>query len=178
MTFNRREILLLPNLLSLARIFLLPFLILLIAHGHDRAALALVLLGMVFDILDGFLARRLHQITELGKVLDPLGDKLAVGALVITLTIFKGFPIWAAAIIIIRDLILLIGALVFMNQGKPTPMSNLPGKLTALIWAALVISYLTPWILVREALLVVAVAMVPISFFLYLVRVLSLRRQQ
>lgn len=178
MTISRRDIFLVPNLLSLARIFLLPFLILLIAHGHDRAALALVLLGMVLDISDGYLARRLNQITELGKILDPLGDKLAVGSLVITLAIFKDFPVWAAAIIITRDLILLIGALVFMSQGKPTPTSNLPGKLTALIWAALVVSYLTPWLVIREVLLFTAVAMVPVSFVLYLFRVLARRRNR
>ena len=170
MKIERRELFYIPNLLTYLRLLLMPLPIWLIVHGNDYAALALVAFGMATDIFDGILARRLNQISELGKILDPLTDKLATAALVVTLTIYRNFPVWAAVIIIGRDLIFLSGALVYIVQGRTTPVSNLFGKLTALAWGALVISYLTPVELLHQIMLYLAVAMVPISFIVYLYR--------
>jgi cardiolipin synthase (CMP-forming) len=168
MRIDWREIRLIPNLLTLIRLVLLPLPIMFIAQGRDAATLALLGFAIVTDILDGVLARKLNQVSELGKLLDPLADKLGMAALVITLALYRDFPWWAAAIIIARDLLLLIGGLSLLGKTDVIPTSNLFGKFTALTWLLLVISYLTPYLQAQRVLLVLAVAMVPISLALYL----------
>jgi cardiolipin synthase (CMP-forming) len=170
MRVHAREFLLIPNLLSMLRLLLVPLVVWLIAQGHDTAALAIVLFGMVTDILDGYLARKLNQVSELGKIIDPLGDKFCTATMVITLTLYRDFPVWAAIFIIGRDVAILFGAAFYMAAGQPTPMSNMLGRLTALAWGAAVFSYLTPWHWLRLTFLTIAVAMVPISFVFYLLR--------
>lgn len=166
--FNPRELLYVPNLLTLFRLLFLPLPVICIAYGKDNFALALLGVAIATDVLDGYFARKLNQISELGKILDPLADKIGVAALVIALTAYRDFPWWAAAIIVGRDLLLLIGSLVALSQTTEIPTSNLFGKLTALTWVVLVISYLTPFVIVQKVLLWLAVAMVPVSFLLYL----------
>ena len=168
MKFNFRELLLVPNLLTLFRLVFLPLPVMMIAQGHDNIALALLALAILTDVLDGTLARKLNQISELGKILDPLADKLGIAALVIALVIYKGFPWWAAALIIVRDLLLLIGGLSMLSKTDAIPTSNFFGKLTALMWVIAIISYLTPFVIVQQIALYTALVMVPISFALYL----------
>ena len=176
MRIQAREFLLIPNLLSLLRLLLIPVVVFLVTRGQNTAALLLILLGIATDILDGHLARKLNQITELDKNIDPLGDKLGTAALVITLALYRDFPVWAAIFVIGRDVALLFGAAFYIAAGQPIPMSNLLGKLTALAWGAAVISYLTPWHLLQVTFLYLAIAMVPLSFIFYLRR--TLRRSR
>lgn len=166
--FNPRELLFIPNLLTLFRLFFLPLPVICIANGKDNFALALLGVAIVTDILDGYFARKLNQISEIGKILDPLADKIGVAALVVALAVYRDFPWWAAAVIIARDLLLLIGGFATLSKTTEIPTSNLFGKLTALTWVVLIISYLTPFVIVQKVLLVAAVAMVPVSFLLYL----------
>ncbi|MBK7091519.1 MAG: CDP-alcohol phosphatidyltransferase family protein [bacterium] len=166
--FNLRELLFVPNLLTLFRLFFLPLPVICIAYGKDNFALALLGVAIATDVLDGYFARKLNQISELGKILDPLADKIGVAALVVALAVYRDFPWWAAAIIIVRDLLLLIGSLATLSKTTEIPTSNLFGKFTALTWVVLVISYLTPFVILQKVLLWLAVAMVPISFLLYL----------
>lgn len=166
--FNQRELLFVPNLLTLFRLFFLPLPVICIAYGKDNFALALLGVAIATDVLDGYFARKLNQISELGKILDPLADKIGVAALVVALAVYRDFPWWAAAIIIVRDLLLLIGSLATLSKTTEIPTSNLFGKFTALTWVVLVISYLTPFVILQKVLLWLAVAMVPISFLLYL----------
>jgi CDP-diacylglycerol--glycerol-3-phosphate 3-phosphatidyltransferase len=167
---NWREFWLAPNLLSLFRLVFAPLPVIMIAHGHDTAALMLVLLAIVTDILDGMLARRLNQVSELGKLLDPLADKIGIATLVIALAVYRDFPVWAAAMIVGRDVLILLGGLLFLSTHPTPPMSNYFGKLTALAWTLLIISYLTPFVAVQRVLLIAAVIMAPVSFYFYLRR--------
>jgi CDP-diacylglycerol--glycerol-3-phosphate 3-phosphatidyltransferase len=178
MKIERRQWLYIPNLLSLARLLFLPVPIILIIHGHDLIALAAVALGIVSDVLDGYLARRLDQVSELGKILDPLGDKLAVATLAIALHIYRDFPFWALALIVGRDLVIMIAGVVALSRSYATPTSNRFGKLTAFAWSLLLASYLTPFDIVSQVLLVIAPAMVPISALLYIRTALVLKRRQ
>lgn len=175
MAVDWRELKLIPNQLSLFRLILLPLPAIMIAKGHDYIALGLLCIGIITDVLDGILARKLNQISELGKVLDPLADKLAIAILVIALAVYKDFPYWAAALIIGRDLVILIAGLFFISSTTYIPTSNMLGKLTALAWTLVVMSYLTPLTVVQQVLLYVAVLMVPLSFFSYIYKVIRER---
>src|SRR5271170_7818880 len=75
-----------PNLLTLLRLFILPFLVIAILDGHYRWAFGLFLLAGISDGLDGILARRLDQHTRLGQYLDPIADKLLLSTMFVVFT--------------------------------------------------------------------------------------------
>ena len=96
-----------PNLVSLARLAGVPlFLWLVLGPEADGWALVVLLLSGVTDYLDGYLARRLHQTSTLGKVLDPVADRLYILAVVVGLAMRDIIPWWVAVILPLRDLLL------------------------------------------------------------------------
>ena len=178
MKIAREEWFYIPNLITLLRLATFPIALWLIATERNYLALGLICLGILSDVLDGYLARRLNQVSELGKILDPLSDKLAIASLAIVLCIYRDFPLWAVILIIVRDLAILIGSLIALKRKLTIPTSNLLGKFTALAWSLLLLSYLTPWTTIQTILLVIATALVPISFVIYLRTSLHLRRKR
>lgn len=102
------RVLTVPNLLSSLRIALIPLFVVLIVD-HDTTMWGLLLFALVAatDWVDGLLARRLGQVSELGKVLDPTADRLAMAAGLIALAVRGVFPWWAAALILVRDAVVL-----------------------------------------------------------------------
>ena len=106
-----------PNLLTLARLFIIPFLVLAILDGHHWTAFALFLLAGVSDGLDGLLARWLQQQTVLGLYLDPIADKLLLSTLFLVLTHVGRVPQYVTVFVFSRDLgILLIASLLFFTN--------------------------------------------------------------
>ncbi len=96
----------LPNVITLVRILLLPVFIWAMRLGHPFAPLIsagvfLILSGS--DLLDGYLARKHNTVSNLGKILDPLADKLLIGSALILLT-GKGVPLWITIVILIREI--------------------------------------------------------------------------
>jgi cardiolipin synthase len=112
-------ILTLPNAISFVRICLVPVFLWLL-FGRDDPAAAGLLIGVVgsTDWVDGYLARRLHQVSEVGKVLDPLADRLAVAAAVIGGWIAGVLPPWFATAIIAREILVGTGALLLAARLK------------------------------------------------------------
>lgn len=137
MNINFKEIFLLPNLISLFRLLLfIPFLIFFqrLEENDIYRTYILVLIGVAFlsDLTDGFIARKTNQISELGKILDPLADKLLVALIIINLFVLGKIPTFYFLIIILRDIIIFIGGIFVSKKiGKVLP-SNLLGKLTVL----------------------------------------------
>jgi cardiolipin synthase len=111
------RILTVPNLLSLVRILLIPvFVLLLLDDGKEAAGLLLLAAVMATDWVDGYVARRTHQVSSLGKVLDPVADRLAIAAALIALVVRDAFPLWAALLVLVRDaLILAAGAFLLFR---------------------------------------------------------------
>ncbi len=106
-----------PNLLSSIRILLIPVFVLLILH-HGTEGAGLVLLGAVVstDWIDGYIARHTGQVSNLGKVLDPVADRLAIAAGLISLMVRNAFPVWAGLLVLVRDaLVILVGAVVLFR---------------------------------------------------------------
>ncbi len=105
----------LPNALSAARILLIPAFVWLIVD-RDTTFTGLLLFGAVVstDWLDGYVARRTGQVSEVGKVLDPTADRLAIAAGLVALVVRGAFPLWAALIILVRDVGILIAGLVLL----------------------------------------------------------------
>lgn len=97
-----------PNLLSLLRLLLVPVFLWLLLADHLIWALIVLAAAGASDWLDGVIARKFNQITELGKVLDPAADRLYIFATLIGLTINGNIPLWLAVVIIARDVMLLL----------------------------------------------------------------------
>ena len=113
-----RRVLTVPNAISALRIALIPVFWALIVDEHTTTA-GLILFGCVVatDWVDGTIARRTGQVSELGKVLDPVADRLAIAAGIIALAVRGVFPVWAAVAIIARDVIVLaVGAFLLARR--------------------------------------------------------------
>jgi cardiolipin synthase len=99
-----------PNILSFARIASIPIFCWLAANEGTRLwGILLFALVVSTDWVDGYVARRTGQVTELGRILDPVADRLAIGAGLLTFAISGIFPFWAALLILVRDVAILLG---------------------------------------------------------------------
>ncbi|HVT02943.1 MAG TPA: CDP-diacylglycerol--glycerol-3-phosphate 3-phosphatidyltransferase [Thermoanaerobaculia bacterium] len=101
-----REIVNVPNSLTLLRIFLVPFLVVVLLtkfEGKEYAGLAIFLVAALTDFLDGYIARRFHKVTRIGMLLDPIADKVLISAALISLVELKLAPAWMIVIIIGRE---------------------------------------------------------------------------
>lgn len=120
-----------PNLVSLLRVALTPVMAYLLWKGDDTSALlclGLMIVAGISDGLDGYLARRLTQVTQLGLLLDPVADKIMAAGLVLALIWFRAFPLWLALIIVGRDLLILMAGLLLLKGQRLLVPSNLAGK--------------------------------------------------
>ncbi len=128
-----KELFELPNLVSLSRIVLTPFVGYFLAKQDSQSPVVCLILLMVAGItdgLDGYLARRMNKVSDLGKALDPIADKIFAGTLIILLILYREFPIWLAFVIVGRDLLILVAGLILIKDRKLVPSSNLTGKYT------------------------------------------------
>jgi cardiolipin synthase len=102
-----------PNALSALRIAVIPVFVWLILHeGTEAAGLLLLGITLATDWVDGYIARRTGQVSNLGKVLDPVADRLAIAAGLIAVVIAGAFPLWAALLILLRDAIVLVAGVI------------------------------------------------------------------
>jgi cardiolipin synthase len=111
----------LPNAISLLRIALIPPILLFMLDGKYGWALALFVLAGFSDGLDGYLAVRFGWSTRLGGLLDPAADKLLITGMFITLAYTQQIPIWLAVIVILRDVVIVAGAMAYNFIVKPVP---------------------------------------------------------
>lgn len=167
------RVLTLPNFLSLSRLFLLPLILFFLATKKDIAGLVLMLISWLTDALDGYIARRTNQVTNLGKILDHLVDKIWVGVILVTLVIVKDLPIWIAGIVIVRDLLIVIGASLIIQKKNQIFSSDIIGKITGFFFAVLMVSYLLNFShsnVIRNTFLIAVTVLVFSSFVNYLYR--------
>jgi len=113
------RILTIPNVISFLRIALIPvFFALIVNEDTTAAGLVLFIFVVATDWVDGALARATGQVSELGKVLDPVADRLAIAAGLIALVVRDVFPLWAALMILVRDLAILVAGIVLLVKRR------------------------------------------------------------
>jgi len=164
MVIKTKDLLLPPNLLAIARILLLPFIFYFLARDTQLSfCIAIVLMGIAIatDVLDGYLARRFNQVTDLGKILDPVADKLGLGMFVVFVIIHRGFPIWTAVLLFLKDIFTIIAGIMLVKKRGLVPISAYWGKLNSWIWVITVIVFilkihpLEPWFLAAATISVI-----------------------
>lgn len=119
-----------PNALSVLRMLLVAPVAWLLSRGDYQSTLWLFGFAAATDGLDGFLAKRCGWTSELGKILDPLADKVLLVGVFITLAAMGVVPVWLAAAAVARDMTITAGAITYKvlfgdPQGRPTPISKL-----------------------------------------------------
>ncbi len=138
----RSQIFYVPNLISLFRIGLLIPIGYFLWKNNLLFFGILASLAFLSDFLDGILARRLNQISDLGKILDPLADKLSIGMAMVILFLKEIVPTWLMLLVVGRDVAILIAGLIFSGKYKQVTPSNFIGKVTANVLAFMVVSYI------------------------------------
>jgi CDP-diacylglycerol--glycerol-3-phosphate 3-phosphatidyltransferase len=150
-----------------------------VASRNPAPACVFIFLAVLSDFLDGLTARRTGSISDWGKILDPLADKVGIAALVITLAIVGALPLWFLTVVIARDALIAGGGLLLTRRLGAPPSSNLWGKATSLCMSVYLTTISVGWMLdsslwPRELLLMgvdplgmLSLAFVAISFFIY-----------
>jgi cardiolipin synthase len=129
-----REVFTVPNLFTFLRLAGVPlFIYLALGPRADGWALLVLVLGGSSDWVDGFLARRLGQVSRLGELLDPLADRLYIVATVVVLTIRDVLPLWFTLALLARELVLSVGLLVLRRYGYGPPPVHYVGKTATFI---------------------------------------------
>jgi len=155
------------NLLSISRIFLaIPIFFYLAAQKNDLA-LIVIAIAFITDFLDGYFARYFNQITELGKILDPLADKICTTAGILALYFYQSFPLWLTLLIIGRDVVISIASLYFIGRKKMVLSSNRIGKTTVFVIALYACVYIFRWYTIAMFFHYIVIVLVLISIINY-----------
>ena len=127
------------NLLSLSRIiFLFPTVVLLFLRIPETKIFVIILflISVATDFFDGYFARKFNQVTEFGKILDPLSDKICITGIMSALVFLGNIPLWFFFVIIIRDALILLGGVYLQSKKSIVLQSNNLGK-----WAVTVVAF-------------------------------------
>jgi CDP-diacylglycerol--glycerol-3-phosphate 3-phosphatidyltransferase len=170
----------LSNGLSFLRVLLvIPIAVLLWKNTspYQEYAAILIVIASATDLFDGILARKLNQVTDLGKIIDPLADKIGIGAVAFILTLQGKLPVWFVVAVLARDVLIFLGGMYAKNKKGVLLQSNLPGKWAAATTALFIlVTVIESAVLteVRTVLLIASVCIMALSFILYSKRFISL----
>ncbi|MBD67237.1 MAG: hypothetical protein CMG43_00370 [Candidatus Marinimicrobia bacterium] len=168
---NPSKVLTLANTISMLRAAAAIPIIYTLNYPEMRAVTAgIVILAILSDALDGYLARRAHEVTHVGMWLDPIADFIIITSVVLYLVILEIFPLWFFIFYIVRHFLIAVPALYFVNTGQYILHSNWWGKwstgITALTVFLHIFEFGTIWWL-KTFSLYTALALAVVSWFLY-----------
>ena len=130
-----------PNILTIIRFILIPFIFTSVVNNDYLVAIIIFTISAMTDVLDGYIARKYNYITDLGKLIDPLADKLTQVSLLLSLAILKILPWWIFAIVFIKECVMVISASVLYKRKDVVVYSKWYGKLaTVLFYLSIVFS--------------------------------------
>ena len=164
------------NVISIIRLILIAPAGYLLWTGHNYIAAGIAAFCYISDLTDGYLARKYNLITELGKIIDPLADKLFVGIISVLLAMQQRIPWWFLIFILARDLVIFAGGMYIKAKKGVVLPSNYPGKVAVSAIAAAMMAGTLDAFVVRDVFIYMACAMMLISLLVYAQRfVITLR---
>lgn len=169
----------LANLLSLSRLLFLPLIcwaITLQTRMGNVLALVFLALSGATDFFDGYLARKLDQRSFLGRILDPLLDKITVGVTLLFLAAYRQLPYWYVFLVIARDVLILTAAASLVKHIKAVAESNYLGKWTLGSFLIVIMTYTINWSPYQRIALWISSLLVPATLFSYLKKFWELLR--
>ena len=163
---RRDKIVNIPNCLTLIRIALLPVVVWRFRKGDSMGALIVYLLAMLTDAVDGFIARRYNQVTALGKLLDPIADKLSLVTLIALFVADGQIPLWLMGIILLKEVAMVVGGAVALKRG--IVVYALPiGKITTVAFITSIVVRFLGWRMTADVLLGVSVVLSMVALVWY-----------
>ena len=153
-----------PNALSLLRLFMVPVVVVLLLARADGLAAAFFVLAALTDFLDGRLARRAGT-TRLGRILDPVADRLMLSSVAVVLAVRDLLPAWAVAILVGRDLLALAGSLVV---GSKIRVNRVGKAATAVLMGAVALVVIIPGVVVGEIMFYAGFGLSIVAGLMYL----------
>lgn len=164
---EQNKIVTIPNILSTIRLILIIPTAYYLWNDHNFTAGLLTFISGLIDVADGNIARKFNMKSELGKILDPLADKLFIAMLIIILTIKGVVPIWFMSFVVIRDLLIILGGIYAARRIKIVIPSNLIGKLTALTLAVALLIAVLNYLTVFYVLMYLSTVLMIVSLAIY-----------
>ncbi len=166
------------NVVSLLRVVLTVPTIYYILAGPDYRwhVFGFVMLMVISDIADGMLARARQEITEWGKIIDPMADKISIDIISVVLWYERGLPLWVVLAVVGRDLLIVVGGVLLATRVRVVPSANAWGKATTCVMAALLLCYGIDFDPPKAYLLPVAGFLIVASFVSYAYRLRVLNR--
>lgn len=159
-----------PNILSVARIIMVPFFVVLYMLEYYKISLVLFVLSGVTDVLDGWIARRFNQVSDIGKVLDLLADKLTMVSVLACLYFNHYINIIIFLVIVGKELFQVAGG-IFLWKKKIVVSSNIWGKLTTvLLYAGIFAIFVFPDHTIGNIMLFVAIIIALIAMIQYIIK--------
>ena len=180
MKIDRKQVFTIPNLLSLLRLMMIPVFVVLYLNGYDDWTAVMLMLSGLTDVVDGFIARRFGQITDLGKALDPVADKLTQAAMLLCLVSRHPMMILPLSLLAVKETFAGISGLLVIRRTGMVPGAQWHGKLTTLMLYGMMILHLVWQEIPRWAsnvLNVGCIGMMLLSLVLYGQRNIRLLRQ-
>ena len=129
----------LPNILSIVRILMVGVLVLFFKLDMKIAAFFTYITASATDLLDGYIARKYDLITPLGKLLDPLADKMMLVTVLTCMYFAKILPLWILLVIAVKECVQVVGSFMMFHKRDTVVQSNLFGKLTTLFFSISVV---------------------------------------
>lgn len=162
-----------PNLLTVFRLLLIPVMLYYLFTDNLKIALIIYVLASATDVIDGYIARKFDMITDLGKILDPLADKLLQFAALIGLWYSKIIPLWVLIVFFCKEIIMGIGCFKLMLKDNVIVQAKWFGKVsTCTFFLAIIISMLSRYFAVLSPypviLMIIALAMAVFALIMYL----------
>lgn len=130
---EKTKILTIPNLLSLLRLLMIPLFIWLYLHGYKRWTAAVLLLSGLTDVVDGFIARHFNQVSDIGKALDPVADKLTQAAMLLCLIAHYPMMIAPFCLLAVKEIFAAVSGLIVIRRTGIVPGAEWHGKVTTLL---------------------------------------------
>ena len=133
-SFKTSDLFTIPNILTYIRIVLIfPFAYFFVKEEYLYAAICIMFSGLT-DCFDGMIARKLNQVTSLGKVLDPIADKLTLLVVVVCMVILVPFVLPVLIVLLLKDVLMLLGGTDLINKGLTPPAAKWYGKVGTVVF--------------------------------------------
>ena len=168
----------LANLISILRIVAAVPVFFLLYYEMNTIAVYLIIIAFISDFFDGYFARLFKATSELGKILDPVADKILLAAIGLALFVNGSIPLWFIIVFILRDLFILIGSYYTRRKTQFVLPSNYTGKITYAVMAVVItgiifnLKYFDTWGLYISAFFI------GLSFMLYLIRFIKFIKRE
>lgn len=167
----------LSNVVSLVRLALTVPIVIALVQDSRWLALCLSLVAAASDWFDGYAARATKTVSEWGKIIDPIADKILVGAVVVILVVKDLLPLWFVAMVLLRDVVILVFAAYLRRRITVVPPSLMSGKLAVGAISLVGIAAMADWTLVRDAGITLSAILTAVSLWQYGKRFYGIIRQ-